>query len=354
MLMVPQYFQYNPSLFSDIKAELVAVEDALNSCKLKYASARSALHGQSGFGVDELESHVNALGKCANQYKGNVIELRCAWRDIHNIVTDADNKAYRIVRSDGKSLLERIVKAAWDLSTAPIRLGLKVVKYTYDSINCIYKAFQPGGALYEVGLYLGAAYKVVTGAIKILGFVATVFGTAGGSTPLAIMGIIYGINDISNALTDFAYIGTQQYDEVGKHDWLKDRMQEGGGMIGKALGNEQLGESIGTAFYHGGNLVASIYAIDKSVNAITQSSSWTNTAASDFFREIKTLPGNLWELGKVNLGDLAYQFKLFTYEAPQVIRFLGEIGKVKALYSSIKGFESDLGSFTTDIVNQYT
>lgn len=56
------------------------------------------------------------------------------------------------------------------------------------------------------------------------------------------MDIITAGNDIINGASDIVYASNEQYDMVGKTNFLKDKLVENGGIIGEQLGNKELGE----------------------------------------------------------------------------------------------------------------
>ena len=106
------------------------------------------------------------------------------------------------------------------------------------------------------------------GVIKIAGAVAVLAGTAGGSAPLAIMDIITAGNDIINGASDIVYASNEQYDMVGKTNFLKDKLVENGGIIGEQLGNKELGEQFGDIVYKGVDLVTFLDGADKMLKSL--------------------------------------------------------------------------------------
>ncbi len=120
----------------------------------------------------------------------------------------------------------------------------------------------------KINAYGKAAWKIGKRVIKIAGAVAVLAGTAGGSAPLAIMDIITAGNDIINGASDIVYASNEQYDMVGKTNFLKDKLVENGGIIGEQLGNKELGEQFGDIVYKGVDLVTFLDGADKMLKSL--------------------------------------------------------------------------------------
>lgn len=345
MTKVAQLFRYEPSLYSGIKSEFSAVEDALDSCRMKIVSASTLLQNQRGLGVEDIAYGIENLGKRVGQLKGNAGQIRAAWRDIHDIATGAESNAYRVVKSDGKNLLDQIVKAVWDLTTEPIRLGIGAVKYTADVVISAYKAFQPGGSLYVPWLYVKSAVKVVLGLAKMVGGIAAIPETGGASLLVA----LYGAFDIVDGVADLKYTYTGQYDQVGKNEVVKEGLEAWAGNIGKALGNEKMGETIGGMVYDGGELTSDVISFGVSAGDFE-----TMPVHQDYFfgkvsSEFNSLPSDLWTLGNTEIADLPYQFKLFTYATSELSQFSADMKTVYGFFSDGKDLIVNFNTLAEDL-----
>lgn len=153
-----------------------------------------------------------------------------------------------------KSFLENIKNGIKDFGETVIT----TTKNTYSKLKNIYDEH---GWVYDVVEYSKCAVKVVSAVVKIAGSVAAI--SSGVGIPIAICGIISAGNDVINAFTDAAYIYTNQYDEVGANNWLKDLLVKNGGEIGEWIGNKEAGEFIGNLAYFGLDLVSFLNGADK-------------------------------------------------------------------------------------------
>lgn len=166
----------------------------------------------------------------------------------------------------------------------------------------------------KINAYGKAAWKIGKGVIKIAGAVAVLAGTAGGSAPLAIMDIITAGNDIINGASDIVYASNEQYDMVGKTNFLKDKLVENGGIIGEQLGNKELGEQFGDIVYKGVDLVTFLDGADKMLKSLGKA----NMIATGKV-------GSAFIFGKTSFDDIKDEsFMKIMYDAAKSIYKTGE------------------------------
>ena len=115
-------------------------------------------------------------------------------------------------------------------------------------------------------LYGKAALKVGKSVVKIVGAVGAI--ATGVGIPVAILSIVSAGNDFVNGMTDVAMIHEGLYDQVGKTNVLKDYIVEGGKNIGRIIGNEDIGETIGNAIYTGIDVVTFLDGADKMLTSL--------------------------------------------------------------------------------------
>ena len=139
--------------------------------------------------------------------------------------------------------------------------GSAVKTSVSNVVSAAKKSYQNHGTMYDVVEYGKAALKIGKGVVKIAGAVAAI--STGVGIPIAICGIISAGNDIINAGTDIANIALDQYDEVGKTNYLKDLLKKNGGELGGMLGNRDAGEKFGELAYTGLDLVSFLDGADK-------------------------------------------------------------------------------------------
>ena len=144
------------------------------------------------------------------------------------------------------------------------------VKEVKDKVEELRKSYDEKGAVYEVVQGISIGLKVVKGVGKmaagIAGLVAAV--PSGGLTgPVAVLSIISGANDIFNGLTDAALIHEGMYNEVGKHNFMKDTLASNAGDFTEAaFGNREVGENIGKGVYYSVDFVTSMAELDAALN----------------------------------------------------------------------------------------
>lgn len=135
---------------------------------------------------------------------------------------------------------------------------VSAAKESYQNHGTVYDIVEYGKGAVKIGK---AALKIGKGVVKIAGAVAAI--STGVGIPIAICGIISAGNDIINAGTDIANIALDQYDEVGKTNYLKDLLKKNGGELGGMLGNRDAGEKFGELAYTGLDLVSFLDGADK-------------------------------------------------------------------------------------------
>ena len=139
--------------------------------------------------------------------------------------------------------------------------GSAVKTSVSNVVSAAKESYQNHGTVYDIVEYGKAALKIGKGVVKIAGAVAAI--STGVGIPIAICGIISAGNDIINAGTDIANIALDQYDEVGKTNYLKDLLKKNGGELGGMLENRDAGEKFGELAYTGLDLVSFLDGADK-------------------------------------------------------------------------------------------
>ena len=122
-------------------------------------------------------------------------------------------------------------------------------------------AYDQHTVVYDVVEYGKCAYTGAKGIGKIVASVGLAFTGVG--IPVAIVGIISGGNDVINASVDATAVYTDQYDQVGKTNLLKDTLVGNAGDLGEMLGNREVGEKVGGLVYHSLDLIELLTDIEK-------------------------------------------------------------------------------------------
>lgn len=238
---------------------------------------------------------------------------------LHNAVGTTSKKN----RSD--TLLDGII----GFGRAAITKGKKLV-------SAAKKNYENHGAVYDAVQYGKAALKIGKGVVKIVGAVGAI--STGVGIPIAICGIISAGNDIINASVDMTHVALDQYDEVGKANYLKDLLKKNGGELGTMLGNRSAGEKFGELAYTGLDLVSFLNGADKMLKSFGK----VNTDLTG-----KTGYSFVW--GKTSFDDvIGNEFKWYKpdelirsrfMDADSTANFVIEAAKsVKSVYKSGKKY----------------
>ena len=173
----------------------------------------------------------------------------------------------------------------------------KTVKKEIDSAKEIIKIvkdeYNKHGKFYKVVEYGKCVMKAAIGVKKIADGVVLIASGAG--VPAGVLLIISGGNDVLNSATNGAYIYTKQYDEVGKHNILKDTLSKNAGDLSEAIGYDRnMGEKIGKGVYFGVDLATTLYAFDPQ-NQKSLVNQWKEAKKTDY----KKLAVEMKDLGDV-------------------------------------------------------
>lgn len=221
--------------------------------------------------------------------------------------------------------------------------GSAVKTSVSNVVSAAKKSYQNHGTMYDVVEYGKAALKTGKGVVKIAGAVAAI--STGVGIPIAICGIISAGNDIINAGTDIANIALDQYDEVGKTNYLKDLLKKNGGELGGMLGNRDAGEKFGELAYTGLDLVSFLDGADKMLKSFGK----INTDLTG-----KTGYSFVW--GKTSFDDvIGNEFKCYKpdewlrskfMDADSTTNFVIEAAKnVKSVYKKGKKYADEILEF---------
>ncbi len=174
---------------------------------------------------------------------------------------------------------------------------------SYYSKGAVYKAIQIGKAAVSIGL----------GVVKIATGVGEVVVSGGGLSPVAILQVISGANDVYNGIMNLTYASMEDYDQIGKTNGLKDLLTDSGGKVGEMFGNKELGEKIGTGLYYGSEAVLAISSVQKSYSALKKAPKVSGEA---FVKEIQGNSDSTFtmkNLSKLTDDDLRYQIALLKH-----------------------------------------
>ena len=224
-----------------------------------------------------------------------------------------------------KNPISDIKDFVYDVGVAIKKGAEKVKSVAEKAVTDVLTSYYSHGTVYKAVQYGKAALCAVKGVAKIAGGVASVLGSGGMSTPVAILSVISGGNDVYNAIMDAVYTSTENYDKVGQNA-LKDTLADGGKILGSALGNEKVGEFVGTATYYGIDLVTSLESLHLSMDKIKQLSSPDMGKMAGELKEIAKI--DVSKIFTTDLETLRYQTKLASYTFKETTKFVSTVSSL--------------------------
>ena len=195
-----------------------------------------------------------------------------------------------------------------------------VKSYVFGEVDDAVESYYSHGVVYDVIEYGKATVKAGAGVVKIAAGVTSLIGTGGLSTPVSVLAIIGGANDIYNGINDGIHIYNDEYDKVGTEDFLKDKLTEGGRILGGWLGHEEWGETFGNVVYFGVDLIPTIEMLGLSMDKIKQLSSSNLGQVWSEVKEIAKI--DISSIFTMDFQSLKYEFKLATYAFSATANFV--------------------------------
>ena len=282
------------------------VTDSLIQSDAKYGDRTRRIVSQIKSGVDNrvysVEKMILAAKLCkfsgaAGMFLGGESVARVSLLDrLKNKI----KKITKTVKSNIKKVYGNVVQAGTD-TISWAKKTWEQAKESYDNKGAVYKAVEYGKA----------ALKVGKSVVKIAGAVAAI--ATGAGIPIAILSIVSAGNDFVNGMTDVAMIHEGLYDQVGQTNVLKDYLVDGGKEIGKIIGNEAIGETIGNAIYTGIDIVTFLDGADKMLTSMGK----VNTVVTG---EYGSSGSFFWDPDKVSFEAIANSKIKFDLEPDYFIR----------------------------------
>lgn len=249
--------------------------------------------------------------------------------------------------------LSAIIKEAIFNVGAAIKKGAEKIKSVAEkALIAAIKNYQDHGAVFKIVQCGKAVLTAAKGIGKIIGAVAAIGGTGGMSTPVAILAIISGMNDVTNSAADITRTIVGDYDNIGQN-LLKDTLAKNGKEFGKAIGHEKAGEFVGNAVYYGIDIVTSLEALDLSWDKIKQSDPTKFDKMAGELKELGHL--DLSKMLTTDLETLRYQAKLAGYTFEETTNFISNAGTLMEVGGNAVDFAKGLNDVYTaydkDFVN---
>lgn len=274
---------------------------------------------------------------------------------------DAFNSGVKAIKKGAKKVANKIKKTAksvWNGIKDGFSKGWNKIKDTAgkikkgfsDAIDYIKQNYNEHGVFYKIAQYGKAAVSIVGSTAAIAGAVASLIGTGGLSTPAAIATIIYSVNGIANSVTDVVNVANKNYDQVGKTNYLKQGLADAGGWLGGQLGNEQLGEALGTGVYYAGSLYTTFSNLSNSIDKAKQVDSVKLSDAIDSAKKLGAEQISVKELMTTDVNQLRLEMSLL--KNSQDYKALFDYADNAKTYISTLGKVVDFTFDTGDAVNE--
>lgn len=293
--------------------------------------------------------------------------IKNKWEQFKDTISDkvkGISKAVKEKVENIKSAVKNTAKKLWEGIKDTASKTWDFVKDTAGKVkdnfvtayNYLKDSYNEHGWVYKAVQYGKAAVKIVGSTAAIVTAVASIFGSGGLSTPAAIATIIYSGNDIINSIADISNVANGNYDDVGNVNALKNLLADAGGWVGEKLGNEDLGEAIGTGVYYAGSLYTMFSNVS---NAVDRTKQVDSVKIGDAWNSAKKLGGEQINVGKLmttDINQLKLQYSLLKKSQDYKALF-DYAGNVKTYYTALKtsvDFAFDAGEGIQDVVNVAT
>ena len=267
------------------------------------ASSRLPSSFGSFEGWNAVASVLGKKNSVLQRCSGFLENTRIDYSKLEEKLAKMDASTYR--KPQKKSVFGTIydgAKAVYKGTKKVVKKTVQSLKDSYNSHGWLYYGVQIGKAVFKGGI---AVAKIGAG---IATFATTL-------SPVAVLSVISGFNDLVNVGADMKNLYDKNYDEIGKTNYLKSELEKGGAAIGGLFGNEELGRKIGGATYFGMDLITSLDALDKSYEKLKK------LRPTDLGKlRTQLFDGNkdgLFRTGvklmNTNMDGIKYQAKLFSY-----------------------------------------
>lgn len=338
--------------------------------RLKSVDGRiDTLYGSCGLYDLRALGRANTLTKAANVLQkkeaGYLSEVIRAFEDVETTLSRLDPLDFKmpvesIGASDVKRIAKKAVKKYFDAVKKAAEVGIKlmtpsgrreigraVVKKASQIVSSVAQNYYEKGWIYKTVQYGKAVVKVASGVAKVAAGVGSMIGSGGLSTPVAVLSIISGCNDIYNGIMDGKATYTEQYDQIGKN-LLKDTLVKSGGEIGEYFGSKKTGEIIGAVTYYGADLIPSIASFQLSVDKLKQADP---TNLPQLWKEAKQI--GQFDVGKIMTTDidvLRYEIKLASYEFSATTNFIQNMITIKDVAGDAADVIEGVNNIRTTVV----
>lgn len=222
-----------------------------------------------------------------------------------------------------------------------LKTGAQVVSGKLsDWKSAIVQSWKDKGTIYRIVKGVGAAVQIVGGVATVVCAIAGTGVTAGMGAPATILVGAYGANSAISGIADLWNCITGDVDKIGNVDALKSGMSIIGGQVGKWLGNEQIGQSVGEAVYHAGSIATVVYTMknlgDKIIQSkhagtsLKQSIELTKETLQKAKGEVSQGLKGVWDIAtKTDLSMLRHDFKLLEYTVPNIVKVASDAELIK-------------------------
>lgn len=252
-------------------------------------------------------------------------------------------KAIKKTAKKVTSGVKKIAKKAWDGIKTGAEKTWGFVKNTAGTIkdgyvtifNYLKDTYNNKGWFYDVVQYGKSAVSIAANVATAVVAIASIAGSGGLSTPAAVATIIYSVNGISNSIADIVNVATDNHDKVGGVNFLKTGLSGVGGWIGDKLGNEKIGEIIGTGAYYAGSVYTMVANIK---NAIAKTKQIDKVKFKDAYESVKKLGSEKVSVSKImttDIGKLKVQSALMK-KVPEYKDFFNFVDNMKQYKNVLK------------------
>lgn len=237
-----------------VKVRVAMIDKELNSLNKEFD-----LLTLLGFNYNKLQRYNYILNENCNYLTSLVTDIN----NVVNSLNKLDPLNYRPPKNIGDYLYDAY-KKAYDY-------GAGFVKTTCATVSCIKELVSESGPLYKPWKITCTIGKMTGSIASIVAAMTVGVASYGTSSPVSYVVIIFALNELANSSTDLADLLLSDGSKVGKHNYLKEQMAEGGRILGsELLNNEEIGETISDGIYDFGNNFKKIADVEKSIDFLAE------------------------------------------------------------------------------------
>lgn len=234
----------------------------------------------------------------------------------------------------------------------------KVQSFAASIVNFYVEDYKNNGLTYKIVKSVDAIGDAVPAVLSCAATWGATILSGGAGLPIALLSTIYTVNEGVSCLVDLTNIWvTEDYDEVGEYNLLRDTLVENAGELGEMLGNKEAGEIVGEIVYDVGDIVDTVADVGKLTGVKTKKTlagldgkiTQSDVDFDTFKKAVEQSPEGLYgffdiltgtPITDIHFSEIKKDLKLLSYQVPDIKKVAG-----------VKDLLEDVSSKTQKIMN---